>query len=211
GSQLLHAIRKREIDLMSAARHPAELYKERITQFVHDGGLAFWSPLPGHLLSDVDLRSRVVVFEDGERLGPSHSVHDDILQHERGRYSHWGDGLYFASSDGSDPRHNGRRYTVEEMTEADSPMVERLRLDPIKPETGLCCTAPVPSHLPSDCDSTSRLVVLEDGLPLPLPHALHDDIRRKGGGRYSHWGADVWFSASDGSDPHTNGRIYEIV
>ncbi len=32
-----------------------------------------------------------------------------------GRYSHWGTHLFFTTSDNSDPRSNGRRYTVKEM------------------------------------------------------------------------------------------------
>ena len=66
----------------------------------------------------------------------------------------------------------------------------------------------------------STVTVLEDGVPLPLPHALHEEIRRLGAGRYSHWtfrgGADrngtpyreVLFSTTDNSDPTSNGRRY---
>ena len=32
-----------------------------------------------------------------------------------------------------------------------------------------------------------------------------------GGGRFSHWGDQLYFSTSDGSDPRGNGRIYEVV
>jgi lysophospholipase L1-like esterase len=51
----------------------------------------------------------------------------------------------------------------------------------------------------------------EDGRPLKRPHTNHEDIRSKGRGRWSHWDAMVLFSASDGSDPRTNGRRYELV
>ena len=54
----------------------------------------------------------------------------------------------------------------------------------------------------------SKLVLYEDGKPLGPPHSLHDDIRTKGGGRYSHWQANIYFSASDNSDPNKNGRKY---
>jgi hypothetical protein len=37
-------------------------------------------------------------------------MHDLIRQTGRGRYSHWANTLYFSSSDGSDPRTNGRSY-----------------------------------------------------------------------------------------------------
>jgi SAM-dependent methyltransferase len=57
----------------------------------------------------------------------------------------------------------------------------------------------------------STAVVLEDGRPLAGPaNALHDDIRRIGGGRFSFWYDYVYFSTSDNSDPRTNGRSYEI-
>jgi len=56
----------------------------------------------------------------------------------------------------------------------------------------------------------SMLVLLEDGEPLSLRHAIHDDVRQKGKGRYSHWGDFLLFSTSDNSDPNTNGRTYHI-
>jgi hypothetical protein len=199
------------MDLISSARHAAELYQGELTRITPELGWSFTSPLPPTLVSDRDLRSRIVVLEDGKRLAPGHAIHDDIRSIGRGRYSHWGDTLYFSSSDGTDPRTNGRRYTVVEVSEDDGPMAERLRLDAITREIGYCYRAPVPGHLRSDIESTSRLVVLEDGAPLPLPHSLHDDIRTKGAGRHSHWGASVLFSASDNSDPRTNGRVYEIT
>ncbi len=54
----------------------------------------------------------------------------------------------------------------------------------------------------------SRLVVREDGHILGPAHALHQDIRDPGRGRYSHWANHVRFSASDNSDPRHNGRRY---
>ena len=57
----------------------------------------------------------------------------------------------------------------------------------------------------------SSAVVLEDGVPLPGPaDALHDDIRQLGSGRYCFWQYAVYFSASDNSDPRSNGRQYAI-
>jgi hypothetical protein len=56
----------------------------------------------------------------------------------------------------------------------------------------------------------SQLLLLEDGHRLGPAHALHDGIRKQGGGRYSHWGDSVIFSAVDGSDPRTNGRSYSV-
>lgn len=84
------------------------------------------------------------------------------------------------------------------------------RLDAITPEQGRCFVAPVPDMLLSDAESASRLRLFEDGRELGPAHSGHDDIRRAGGGRYSHWGAQLYFSTSDDSDPRSNGRKYEV-
>lgn len=66
----------------------------------------------------------------------------------------------------------------------------------------------------SDTDGSpcrSMLSLLEDGIPLAHPHALHDDVRQVGQGHYSHWGTEVLFSTSDNSDPNRNGRRYAIA
>ncbi len=57
----------------------------------------------------------------------------------------------------------------------------------------------------------STIVLCEDEKRLGPGHSLHDDIRGKGLGRYSHWGFDVIFSASDNSDPNTNHRRYSYL
>ena len=57
----------------------------------------------------------------------------------------------------------------------------------------------------------SALLLYEDGKLLSPAHAMHDDIRNLGAGRYSHWDEDLFFSTADGSDPNTNGRVYRIV
>lgn len=84
------------------------------------------------------------------------------------------------------------------------------RLASFQPDAGLAWTAAVPDHLLSDLESGSSLRLFEDGEPLGPPHAPHVDIRTLGGGRFSHWGARVYFSTSDGSDPRTNGRNYDV-
>ena len=70
---------------------------------------------------------------------------------------------------------------------------------------------------PADNNSNptgSLLRLIEDGVELGPAHSLHDDVRTSGHGRFSHWsgvgGANeaVRFSASDNSDPRTNGRTY---
>jgi SAM-dependent methyltransferase len=54
----------------------------------------------------------------------------------------------------------------------------------------------------------SRLMLYENGAMLGLAHSLHDHIARFGKGRFCHWGPNLYFSTSDGSDPNTNGRAY---
>jgi hypothetical protein len=50
--------------------------------------------------------------EDEVELGPARSTHDTVRRVGNGAYSHWGDWLYFSSSDNSDPTANGRIYSV---------------------------------------------------------------------------------------------------
>jgi hypothetical protein len=60
-----------------------------------------------------------------------------------------------------------------------------------------------------------KLHVYENGKLLGPGDSMHDDIRKKGLGAYSHWDPKtgvftVYFSTSDNSDPNTNGRAYEL-
>ncbi|MCL1915379.1 MAG: hypothetical protein FWG17_01500 [Desulfovibrionaceae bacterium] len=59
-------------------------------------------------------------------------------------------------------------------------------------------------------NSSSHVILIEDGRPLPRPGCIHQDIRDLGAGRYSHSGNGLWFSTLQNDDPTTNGRIYEI-
>jgi hypothetical protein len=58
--------------------------------------------------------------------------------------------------------------------------------------------------------AASSLIVYEDGKPLGPPHAPFDEIRKIGKGRYNHWDNVVFFTASDNTDPRTNGRKYTV-
>jgi hypothetical protein len=53
-----------------------------------------------------------------------------------------------------------------------------------------------------------RLVLLENEIPLGPGNSLHEFIRTRGSGAYSHWGDALYFSSLDGSDPRKNGRVY---
>lgn len=81
--------------------------------------------------------------------------------------------------------------------------------------TGFAYVAATPSlEDRSDTDATpsrSTFLVCENGQPLGPPHSVHSDIVAIGKGRFSHWVSGFIFSASDNSDPNTNGRRYWAV
>jgi hypothetical protein len=58
-------------------------------------------------------RSPLMVYENGRALGPAHAIHDSLRNMGQGRLSHWGDKLYFSTSDNSDPNTNGRHYAIK--------------------------------------------------------------------------------------------------
>jgi hypothetical protein len=61
----------------------------------------------------------------------------------------------------------------------------------------------------------STLRIFEDGIELKPAHSLHATIRTQGGGRFSHQKSGSYetlrFSASDNSDPRTNGKTYTYI
>ena len=79
------------------------------------------------------------------------------------------------------------------------------------PDIGVAYVLGMPGHLISDSDGASSITLYENGVPLPHPHCAHDEIRRIGQGRYSHWGPHLFFSTSDNTDPRTNGRVYTVA
>lgn len=56
--------------------------------------------------------SPYVLYENDYRLPMGHAAHLEIINYGNGRYSHWGDKLYFSTSDNSDPNTNGRTYVL---------------------------------------------------------------------------------------------------
>lgn len=85
-------------------------------------------------------------------------------------------------------------------------------LDPalMKLNEGHCYTAPLPVSGASGQLVAPLLELFEDGHPLAPRDVPHAEIRTLGGGRYSHWYNDLYFSASDNSDPRTNRRVYSV-
>ena len=60
----------------------------------------------------------------------------------------------------------------------------------------------------NDAPTASVLRVFEDGRELGPAHSQYVDIEQSGGGRFTHYETALWFSASDNSNPLTNGRSY---
>lgn len=81
----------------------------------------------------------------------------------------------------------------------------------LRREDGHCWLAALPAALLPAGPDAPPARLLEDGRELQPGDALHDDIRRLGGGRFSAWGGWLYFSSSDNSDPLLNGRRYELV
>jgi SAM-dependent methyltransferase len=85
--------------------------------FAHDTGACYVARLrsiPVELSDDESnpRRSAAVLFEGERSIGVAHRVHSEIREFGRGRYSHWKDGLFFSTSDNSDPNSNGRHYAL---------------------------------------------------------------------------------------------------
>jgi hypothetical protein len=84
--------------------------------------------------------------------------------------------------------------------------------NPFSPQGGASYSAPLPAleggaNAPGH-PHRSQLMLYEDGKMLGLAHALLSDIAKYGKARFNHWGANLYFSASDNSDPNENGRSY---
>ena len=89
-----------------------------------------------------------------------------------------------------------------------------IRPDCVRHEIGHCYIAAMDFGEEGDkhTGNKSMLMLYEDGKALGPPRCVHRDIREKGGGRYSHWTrAGLYLSASDNTDPRTNGRKYEVA
>jgi hypothetical protein len=90
--------------------------------------------------------------------------------------------------------------------------VERLEPKLMNAQAGFALTYPV-EVLPTDNNDgplDSRIELFENDRQLGPAHTMHENIRTKGGGLYSHWGKLLYFSSSDGSSPRTNERVYTI-
>ncbi|HEU4686226.1 MAG TPA: radical SAM protein [Nitrospira sp.] len=84
---------------------------------------------------------------------------------------------------------------------------DEIQLEFIQKESGYCHIVVLPPGLDRERE---RYQVWENETPLGPGDSLHDDIRKYGNGRYSIWGRNLYFSASDGTDARRNGRSYTL-
>ena len=98
-----------------------------LSQIQPESGCAFTARTYQPRLSAHVGPSRARVLEDGRPLaGPANALHDDIRQTGQGRFSFWHNVVYFAASDNSDPRTNGREYAIEYSVDPVTAFVGRL-------------------------------------------------------------------------------------
>jgi catechol 2,3-dioxygenase-like lactoylglutathione lyase family enzyme len=156
--------------------------------------------------------SQLRLYEDGVLLGSPHTAHATIRSVGQGAYSHWGDSIYFSSSDNTDPRTNGRSYTwaIQGVTPCGT-----LHVEDAVPESGYAYTLHSDfGGLPHDSDTAtaSPVRLFENGVELGPAHSAHQNVRSIGRGAFNDWsvGSDslLYFSSSDNSDPRSNGRVY---
>jgi hypothetical protein len=167
-------------------------------------------------------RSKVQIFESGRRLGPAHALHADIINYGAGRFSHWYNYLVFSASDNSNPATNGRVYTYGVSSGACPTQVcqalsfsslpnEGLAfvLSPFSPTAFINHRQQVMAADTSTSPTASQLRLFEGyTTQLGPAHTLHQAIRDSGSGAFSHWYTTLYFSASDSTNPTTNGRPY---
>lgn len=207
-----------------------EQVKLDLTKASKESGYAYYIDLNIPITGDSNTQptvSSLKVFENGKELGPAHASHKDIRSTGNGRFSHWGNSLYFSASDNTNPLTNGRTYTISYAgstgdagtgtgttpppTVADG----QVKLDLTKAYKESGNSYYIGLNVPIAGDSgaqptASSLKIFENGKELGPAHSLHKDIRDLGQGRFSHWGNELYFSSSDNSDPLTNGRVYTI-
>ncbi|MEI9986566.1 MAG: hypothetical protein WDN69_27365 [Aliidongia sp.] len=89
-------------------------WRVRVRRIEPESGYCYTTRVPPWIMSDHKGASGLELYEDGVKLPIGHAPHDAIRAQGMGRYSHWGRRIYFAASDNSDPRSNGRNYRLVE-------------------------------------------------------------------------------------------------
>lgn len=195
-----------------------------VSNAVSDGGYAYYIgqdlQTPGDSNNGSTV-STIRIFENGKEIGPAHSLHNDIRKNGAGRFSHWNSGLYFSASDNTNPKTNGRTYTYTNSTTATTTTTTTtptttssgvvLDLSRAGSDGGFAYYIDVDPNIVGDSNeqlTISKMRLFENGVEIGPAHAVHADIRNYGKGRFSHWGTGLRFSASDNSNPKTNGKTY---
>ncbi|HEX6957988.1 MAG TPA: hypothetical protein VF194_08385 [Ferrovibrio sp.] len=77
---------------------------------------------------------------------------------------------------------------------------------------GHCYVINLERDVVDDQVGISPLMVLENGRPLPLPHAeMVASVKQEGGGRYVHLDRFIYFSPSDNADLRSTQRRYAVI
>ncbi|SKB48093.1 Pectate lyase [Sphingobacterium nematocida] len=122
-----------DVDLQSAVSTTStSVFTVNVSKGISDGGFSVRIPMDANLISDTNDKptaSTVRVFENGVEIGPSHSVHQEIRNLGKGRFSHKSGFLFLSASDNSDPRTNRKKYTY---TVGD----QSITIPPVVPPTG---------------------------------------------------------------------------
>ncbi|MBI5853587.1 MAG: hypothetical protein HZB39_21470, partial [Planctomycetes bacterium] len=148
----------------------------------------------------------IVSFGDADRL----PVPAQDLLHERGFEVLVHDGCAWRRVTPA-RRRTGLREVIARALPPLAAAMGVLRLaPPFRHDGGFCWWTSLRGLRVPEPGSDRLAVLFEDGRPLPLRDSPHADIRERGGGRHSVWDRGLYFSASDNSDPHANGRRYEL-
>jgi len=106
-------------------------------------------------------------------------------------------------------------HNVRSWVETLNAVSQRLRVFPlIKPfakEGSFCFVTPIPAAFLAFVEPHMKVTVQESGRPLGPADSLHQLIRDEGGGAFSVWHTNIYFSSSDRSDCNINGRAYTIM
>ena len=159
--------------------------------------------------------STLRIFENGKELGPAHTPRADVISQGKGKFSHFGNNLYFSASDNTDPRTNGRSYTYTTSTSYQSSVIESslVEASPVETSAGeTTSTAPAtakPLNMSrvtassgneyqifdwfgiggdTQWSKSSPLKIFENGREIGPAHSSRSDIAAHGKGRFSHWG-----------------------
>lgn len=209
------------VDLQGAvSTKSTSVFTVNVSKGISDGGFAIRIPMDASLTSDSNdqpTASTIRVFENGVEIGPAHSSHQDIRNLGKGRFSHKSGFLFLSASDNSNPRTNGKKYTYtvggQAEVEVPTPPSGTLAINASSgvSDGGFAVRIPMDASLTSDSNdqpTASTLKVFENGVEIGPAHSSHQDIRDSGKGRFSHKSGFLYLSASDNSDPRTNGKKY---